>query len=252
MTRTRLAVLAFGLALAATATARGDDAATARAILDKAIKAHGGAENVAKYKGAVVPFKGTFHGMGMKIPMSGTITSFGPDHVKADMEVEAGGQTFRVVNVLGGDKGWLKLGNDVKDMGKDELAEAREQQHAGWVASLVPLVTPKGFTLTPAGELLVNDRPALGVKVAAKGRRDVTLYFDKTTWLLARHDSTVTDEGSGREVTQEVIPTDYKAVQGTKQSWKFVIRRDGKLFMEGEATDITLTETLDPSLFARP
>jgi hypothetical protein len=252
MTRTRLAVLTFGLALAATTAARGDDAAEARALLDKAVKAHGGVENVAKYKGSATAFKGTFHGMGLKIPMSGTVTTFGPDRVKADIEVEAGGQTFRVVNVLGGDKGWLKIGNDTKDMGKAELTVAREQQHTGWVATLAPLVTPKGYTLSPAGELLVDDRPTLGVKVAAKGRRDVTLYFDKTTWLLARHDSTVTDEGSGREVAQEVTMTDYRAVQGTKQAWKFVIRRDAKLFMEGEVTGVTLTETLDASQFGRP
>jgi hypothetical protein len=252
MTRIRLAVFTFGLTLVATTSARGADAATTRALIDKAIKAHGGAEAVAKFKGSAVTFKGTFHGMGMKLPMSGTITSFGPDRLKADVEVEAGGQTFRVVNVLGGDRGWLKLGDNVKDMGKDELAEAREQQHAGWVASLAPLVHPKGYTLAPAGELLVNDKPTLGVKVSVNGHRDVTLYFDKDIGLLARYDSTVTDEGSGREVTQEVTPTDYKTVQGTKQSGKFVIRRDGKLFMEGEATEITLTDTLDPSQFIRP
>jgi hypothetical protein len=252
MARIRLAGLTFSLALLATASARGDDAADARALVDKAIKAHGGAENITKFKGGAVTFKGTFHGMGMKVPMSGTVHTFGADRLKADIEVEADGQKFRVVQVLAVDKGWMKLGPDTKDMTKDEVAHGREEQHAGWVASLAPLVTGKGYTFATAGEMLVNDKATLGVKVSAKDRKDVTLYFDKTTGLLTRHDQTVVDEGSGREMAQETLASDYKDVQGTKQAFKFVVNRDGKLYLEGEATEITATETLDASLFVKP
>ncbi|HYH67981.1 MAG TPA: hypothetical protein VD866_25010 [Urbifossiella sp.] len=254
MTRIRLAGLSFALALLATTSARGDDAADARALIDKAIKAHGGAASLAKFKGGAVTFSGTFHGMGMKVPMTGTISTFGADRLKADIEVEAGGEKFRVIQVLAGDKGWSKLGpTETKDMSKDELAQGRNEQHAGYVAALTPLVgAAKSYTLAPAGEMLVNDKAALGVKVSAKGRRDVTLYFDKTTGMLTRFDQTVNDEGSGREVAQETYQSDYKDVQGTKQPYKFVVKRDGKLYLEGEASEITLTETLDANLFVKP
>lgn len=254
MTHTRLAGPAFALALLATTSARGDDAADARALVDKAIKAHGGAAALAKAKGGAVTFSGTFHGMGMKVPMTGTVTTFGDDRLKADVEVEADGQKFRVVQVLAGDKGWAKLGPaDAKDMSKDEVAEGRDEQHAGYVVSLVPLLGgAKGYTLATAGELLVNEKAALGVKVSAKGRRDVTLYFDKASGLLARSDHTVKDEGSGREVTQETYHNDYRDVQGTKQPFKFVVKRDSKLYLEGEASEITLTETLDANVFVKP
>ncbi|QDU20137.1 hypothetical protein [Urbifossiella limnaea] len=253
MTRTRLAGLTFSLALLVTSSARGDDAADARALVDKAIKAHGGGANLAKFKGGSVTFSGTFHGMGMKVPMTGTIMTYADDKVKADIEIEAGGQKFRIVNVLAGDKGWAKFGNDTKDMSKDEIAQGQQEQHAGYLASLTPLVgAAKGYTLAPAGEMLVNDKAALGVKVSAKGRRDVTLYFDKTTGLLVRHDQTVNDEGSGREVAQETYPSNYKDVNGTKQSFKFVVKRDSKLYLEGEASEVTLTETLDAGLFVKP
>ena len=254
MTRTRLTGLTFALALMATTSARGDDAADARALVDKAIKAHGGAATLGKFKGGAVTFSGTFHGMGMKVPMTGTISTFGDDKLKADIEVEADGQKFRVINVLAGNKGWTKLGpTDTKDMSKDEVSQGRNEQHAGYLASLTPLVgASKGYTLAPAGEMLVNDKAALGVKVSAKGRRDVTLYFDKATNLLVRYDQTVNDEGSGREVTQETYPGDFKDVQGTKQSHKFVVKRDSKFYLEGEASEVTLTETLDANLFVKP
>lgn len=251
MTRALFALLTAGLATTAL-PARPDDAQEARALVDRAIKAHGGAEAVGKFKASVVGFKGTFHGMGMEIPMTGEISTFGAENLKADVEVEAGGQKVRVVNVVAGDKGWNKLGPDTKEMRKDEVAEAREQQHTGWVASLAPLVGGKGYALAPAGELLVNDKAALGVKVSAKGRRDVTLYFDKATGLLARFDATVKDEGSGREVTQETTTTDHKDVQGTKQMAKFRVTRDGKLYIEGEFTSHQLSESLDAGLFVRP
>lgn len=254
MTRFRLAAVAFAAAALLPTAARGqDDAADARALLAKAFKAHGGADALAKYKANVVTFKGTFHGMGAAIPMSGTISSEGPDKVKADIDVEAGGQTFKVVNVVAGSKGWAKVpGMDTKDMTKDELAEGREQAHAGWVATLAPLVAGKGYTFATTGEQLVNEKPALGVRVSAKGKRDVTLYFDKTTNLLVRYETVVKDEGSGREVAQESLLSAYKDVQGTKQAAKFVVNRDGKLFLEGEATEISISETLGDGVFVKP
>lgn len=253
MTRIAAAVLTVGFVTAAVATAQPDDAKAARALVDKAIQAHGGAENVAKYKASVTAFKGTFHGMGAAIPMTGEISVSGAERLKIDIEIDAGGQKFRFVSTVDGKKGWIKLGGEeTKDMGKDELTEAVHNQHAAYVATLAPLVSGKGYTLAPAGELLVNDKAALGVKVSAKGRRDVTLYFDKATGLLARHDTVVKDEGSGREVAEETVSTDYKDVQGTKQATKFVVTRDGKLHMEGEATSHTLHEALDAGTFARP
>jgi hypothetical protein len=254
MTRLRFPALAFAAAALVLPAARGqDDAAAARAIVAKALKAHGGADTLAKYKAHVVTFKGTFHGMGAAIPMSGTISSEGADKIKADIDVEAGGQTFKVVNVVAGDKGWAKLpGMDTKDMSKDELDEGREQAHAGWVATLAPLAGGKGYTLAAAGEQLVNDKAAVGVRVSAKGRRDVTLYFDKATHLLVRYETVVKDEGSGREVTEETFQSEYKDVQGTKQATKFVTKRDGKLFLEGESTEHSLSESLGDGVFVKP
>jgi hypothetical protein len=251
MTRTRYAVLTLGLVMAL-GPARADDAKAARALVDRAIKAHGGAETVGKFKASVTTFKGTFHGMGMAIPMTGEISLFGADRAKADIEVDAGGMKIRVVNVVDGNKGWMKIGADTKDMSKDELVEAHQQQHAGWVASLAPLISGKGLALTTAGEMLVDDKATVGVTVSAKGKRDVTVYFDKETGLVARYDTKVKDEGSGREVTEETTASDYKDVQGTKQAGKIRTNRDGKLYLEGELTGHQLSESLEAGVFVKP
>jgi outer membrane lipoprotein-sorting protein len=246
----RFAVLASGFALAVSVPARADDAADARALVEKAVKAHGGQETLDKLPGASIKFKGTFHGMGDGIPISGEIATQGPDKFRVDMEVEAGGQKFPIVIVVNGDKGWTKILKDTKESDKDELAETKEQAYAGWVATLAPLKDKK-FTLATTGEIKVENRTALGVKVSSKGHRDVDLYFDKETGLLVKIEKRVKDE-AGQEVSEESFPSEYKEVQGTKQAKKFTVKRNGKLHTEGEATEIQLFEKHDASTFAKP
>jgi hypothetical protein len=240
--------LSVGLVLAA-APARADDAA--KALVEKAVKAQGGAEALAKYPAVTISFKGTFHGMGQEIPMTGQITTQGADRIKMDMEVEAGGMKIPIVNVITKDAGWTKVAGNVMELSKDQLAEGLEQAHAGYVASLYPL-GDKAYTLAATGETKVNDKPALGVKVSAKGRRDVTLYFDKESGLLVKSEHVVKDEGSGQEVVEETLYSEYKEVQGTKQAMKFTVNRDGKLYLQGESTEVHLSEKLDDNAFAKP
>ena len=246
-------VLALAFAASSVVTARADDdAKVAKALIYKVVKAHGGAEALSKYRGAVLAFKGTFHGMGMEVPMTGEIATQGADRIKVDAEVEAGGQKFKFVSVLAGDKGWIRLGDDTTEMDKDDVVEAAEQAHAGWIVSLIPLVDRKGLTLATTGEQDVGDKKALGVRVSAKGRRDVTLFIDKGTHMLVKYEHRVKDEATGQEVTEENFPTDYKEIRGTKQAMKFVTKRDGKLYVEGTVTDFQLSEKLDEATFAKP
>lgn len=252
MQHVRIAVVAFGFLSAVVTPTRADDAADARAIVDKAIKAHGGQEALDKFPATTVKFKGSFHGMGEGIPMVGEVVTMGSDKVRVDVEVEAGGMKFRIVNIVAGDKGWSKFANDdAKELSKDELEEGRKQAYTGWITTLAPL-KDKQFKLATLGETKVNGRAALGVKVSSKGQRDVDLYFDKETGLLVKAEHLVKLDGSDQEVIEESFPSEYKDVQGTKQAMKFTVKRDGKLYMEGEVSEIVLSEKLDPSVFAKP
>lgn len=241
--------LVVGAVLAGTAPARAEDDPAARAVVEKAIKAHGGDE-LAKLKAITLSMKGKIHTMGLEVGFTGEIQTYGPDKLKLDIEAEAAGQKVRVINVLNGDKGWSKLDKQTMDLDKDQFAEAKEQAYAGWVVTLVPL-KGKEFTLTTIGETKIGDRPAVGVKVSSKDHRDIDLYFDKETGLLVKNEHRVKDE-SGTEVNEESFYFDYKDVQGTKQAMKFMVKRDGKIFMEGEAIEYVLAEKLDASVFAKP
>ncbi|HJZ59013.1 MAG TPA: hypothetical protein VKE74_28980 [Gemmataceae bacterium] len=251
MRHSRRAFLAFGVVLATAVAARADDdAAAARALVDKAVRAHGGQAELEKLPGVTIKFKGTFHGMGQAIPFTGEIATLGRDQQRIEIVAEAGGQKFRIVNVLNRDKGWARAADNTKELDKEDLAEAQEQAYAGWVATLVPL-KDKAFTLSTIGQVEIEKRPALGVKVSAKDRRDVDLYFDKETGLLVKTETRVKDD-TGQEVVQETFLSDHKEVQGTQHAMKFTVKRDGKLYVEVEVSECQLAEKLEDSVFAKP
>src|SRR5829696_9214057 len=254
MSRFWFEVATVGIVLAVSGPARADDAADARKIIEKAVRAQGGQEKIDKWPGRVVTIKGTIHVTGDGIAMTGTVSTQGPDKQRIDVEVDAGAMKAAILLVYAGDKGWTKSGlvsKDAVDFSKDRLAESKEFAHTGWVATLVPL-TDKQFTLATVGEIKVDNKPALGVKVSRKGYRDVDLYFDKGTDLLVKTERRVKDEMSGQEVNEEAFFSDYKEVRGAKQSHKSGVKRDGKLYIEYEATKIELFEKLDASTFAKP
>src|SRR5438067_511056 len=182
-------VLGFTFLLVMALPLKADDADAAKDIINKAIKAAGSEEKLSKLKAATIKFKGTLHEEDMNIPLTGEMITQGADQSRAVIQADIGGQAVTIIEVLNRNKGWKKE-ESTKEMTADELKEARDGVHESWVATLVPL-KDKAYTLTALGEIKVDDRPAVGVRVSAKDRRDVNLYFDKDTNLLVKSEMRV-------------------------------------------------------------
>ena len=132
------------------------------------------------------------------------------------------------------------------------IAEAREQMHVQRVTKLVAL-KDKAYTVKPLGEAKVGDKAAVGLLVTHKDRRDVSLYFDKKTHLLLKVETRGKDvQAGGQEFTGETFYSDYKEIEGVKYAMKAVLKRDGKLFLETESTEVTPQDKLDAATFAKP
>jgi hypothetical protein len=239
--------------LAGAGGARADDDADLKAVIAKAIKAHGGADNLAKYKAVTLKTNGKFYGMGAAIDYAGAVSSQLPDRLRVEIEFEAMGQNFKVVRVVNGAKGWTALNDTVTPMSKEVVAEAREQLYAGSVARLFPL-TGKDYQLSPLGEAKVGDRPAVGVRVEHKKHRPVSLYFDKEKGLLLKSETRAKDveRGGDTEITVETFYGDYKKVNGVQVAHQQTVKHDGKPFVESKSTEVKLAEKLDDSVFAKP
>jgi hypothetical protein len=228
--------------------------ASPRQVVDRAIKAHGGAAALAKYPAVVMTAKGNFYGLGQALPFTGAWAVEGAERMKFTLEMTIQDKPAKVVEVVNGNKGWVKIQDtETMEMKKDQLDEEREQMYAGWVATLAPLARGKDFKLSPLGDVKVDGKDAVGVKVEHKGHRDVNLFFDKKSGLLVKSESVIKDmEAGGKEMTQDTLYRKYKAVEGLKQPTDILISRDGKRYVEAEFTDIRLQEHLDAGELSRP
>lgn len=236
------------LGLALVGLVRAQDAA---AILDKAIKAHGGEEKLSKIKAATWKAKGTIYGTGDPTDFTGEWAMQFPDKVRFTFESVYSGVPIKEVRVLHGDKGWLKLNrDDTFELDKDVLTESRRQLAVQWLATLLPL-RDKAFTLTVVPETKVGDRAAVGIEAAKDGAK-ARLYFDKEKGLLLRFEAPVKDARTGKDVKQETLYEDYRDVSGVQKAMKLTVRRDGKKFLEQEIADFKLLDKLPDSTFAKP
>jgi hypothetical protein len=249
--RTCRSLLLVAGALAAAGLAVADDQSEARKIVDRGIKAQGGPAKVAAFKNGSARGKGTLHQMGMMIPFAMEVRYETPGRLRTDLDLDIGGQNVKVSTILNGDKGWLKIGDMVQDMTEDQVAESKAQLYSFLVTGLVVL-SDKAFSLSPLGEMKIDDRPAVGVRVSHKDRRDINLFFDKETGLLCKSQWRVKDLITNEEQEEETLYSDFKEQDGVKQSMKIKILRDGKPFMDFEASDSRAEEKFEENVFAKP
>ncbi len=243
-----LSALVVALPLAA---ARADDPAQAKAVLDKAIQAAGGEQTLARFKAVTVKGKGTLHEK-KDTPFTTEVSVEGADRASIVNDSKEDGKPTREVDVIDGDKGWTKKDNEAaEELDDATLKDLKEWLYVNWVTTLVPL-RGEGFQLTPLGDSRAGGRAVVGLRVAHKGHKDVELFFDKETGLLAKSRAQVKDVESGKEVTESTLYEQYKEFQGTKQPTKITTLWDGKPREELELTEVRLAEKLPDKVFAKP
>ena len=237
--------VAVAILFAVASVSRADDAADARAIVAKAIKALGGEEKLSKFKAQTSKETGTYYGMGDGLPYTSNYAVQWPHQFR--MEIVG---VFTMV--MNGDKGWMQMNGETREMTADELKVTQDDHFAGWITQLTPL-KDKQFKLSTVGESKINDRPAVGVRVSVEKRKDVNLYFDKESGLLVKEDHrAISQEQGGKEVNQEIFFNEYKEIEGAKIATKYLIKRDGEKFVESEVHDIQAVGKLDDSVFGKP
>jgi len=185
MKRLVLATGALGALLILAAFGRSGEDKDLRAIIDKAIAAHGGEANLAKFPALTLKGTGKYYGMGEAIDYTVEIASQARQF-RFSLDMTVMNFDLKVIAIVNGDKGWEKVNDDVKEMPADELAEHKDNMHSQAVVRLLPL-KDKDYKLSALGDVKVGDQPAVGVRVSRKGRRDVNLYFERPrgTWSRA-------------------------------------------------------------------
>jgi hypothetical protein len=231
-----------------TAGARAED--QTRAIITRAIKAHGG-EGTGKFLAGQTKAKGKVELLG-GFEFTQQTAFMLPNKFKETVDAEVMGQKIHVVSVFNGTNAFINAnGTDVPvdDNIKTALKDAVSLMN---IARLTPLIKEKGFELSPLGELNVEGKPAVGVLVARKGEKDVSLFFDKATGLLVKVEHRTVDPMSGKEVTEERIILEYGKTDGVPTAKRVRVNRDGNKYLEVEVLETKRLEKLDDSEFAKP
>jgi hypothetical protein len=252
MYRTLLAVLCFVL-LGFVAGVRGADN-EAKAIITKAVKAHGGEEALLKYKGAQAKNKGKLKLPGLgEVEIIQEIAVMQPDKFKEVVEFEIMNQKVRVETVVNGDKASIEANGKAVPLTDDIKKTLKEAQYTIKAARLAALVKDKGYDFESLGEIKVDGKPALGVRITSKGHKDINMYFNKETGLLAKVESRSSDPTTGKEFTEERIIMSYgeKGKEGIPVAKKVVVKHDGELFLEAEVVEYKLLEKIDDSEFTK-
>jgi hypothetical protein len=237
------------LHLTCAAVARADEKDEAKAVIDKALKAMGGEAKVAKLKAGTWKATLTASEGGNDVSVVSDGTWQGKDQYHINGEATFGGRTESAMFVINGDKGWGKH-NDRVDEAKDELPLIKNGLYAMRAPQLLPEFKGKDSKLSHLGEVKVNDKPAVGVSVAHKDFKDISVFFDTESGLPVKTEIHLTDP-RGKEITVEFFYSDYKEMEGIKHPTKLLIKFDNKE-AKMEVSEIKAKDKVDDSEFAKP
>lgn len=218
-----------------------------REILDRAIRAHGGADALNKTHNCKRTDRGTQALLDKEETFVGQVSRSLPDKIRLQIEV---GKNFRTLIVLDGENGYQSDNNGpAAKMQPARLKELREEIYLTWITTLSPL-TKKEFTLTTLPPTKFEGEEAVGFKVEYRGHADTKLYFGKRSGLLIRAERRVMEGGIG--VDKEYIYSAHQRISGVVVATKETHRVNKKKWTEFTAGDYSFPGKFAPATFARP
>jgi hypothetical protein len=236
--RNLLVIVTATVVLGGHADLSADDAA--RALLNRAISAAGGAANLQRHR--VLAWHGiaSVNVSGRTVRIEGDWRIEPPDRAHIEtFEVDKGPVSMRSL-FIDGDKGWTT--KDGKSIVLPQLfvGNEREQFYLYWLVRLVPMLDQEFRLTTVAPD--AQRRP--GFRVERDGRRDATLYFTPEA-RLARIVTTVTDPTSGADLTQELRFTGDLAANGIRWPRRIQVVQKDTVFFDVELSALETPETLE-------
>lgn len=222
-----------------------------RALLTRAIAAHGGQQRLAQARADRSLWRGTYHTGTDAVPFTNELTVQLPGQYKSVLRLSPGPVTVTVVLVLNGEQARFAINDKPQPMDGPTLAQLRQTLELESAMRLVPLLSDPAVALEPLGEATIEDRVVVGVGVQGRGQRGLKLYFDKKTALLMASECQL-DGPKGKVVVQQVRYSRHRAIGGYVQPHKMTVYTDGKKVMEGELIGARRAERIDPAEFRIP
>src|SRR5262245_271699 len=231
----------------------GDDAADAKAIIVKAIKAAGLDKGTDKPFAETWKDKGTINLMGQKLDYLANWIYQSPDKYRFELSMEVMGQKIDVIQATDGKKAFESVLGMKSDLEDEKLEHAQLEAYQFWIMSLNPLLKDKGFKLKALGAKKIGDHETVGVQVDRQGKPDVKLYFSKDTGLLAKLDIKIKNElDDWKEALDENFFEDYKDQDGRKVFTKLRVNRNGEPLLQSILSEGRRIAPVDLKRFQEP
>src|SRR5579872_531804 len=237
---------AGALVLGLAGSVRADDAADAKAIVDKAVKAMGGEEALAKARMVSWKSKTTISFNGNDNVGATAVVLDGVDHYRQDVTGSFNGNDFHLTVAVSGDKGVRKFGGNSAPLEGDALAEQKRTAYLTAIPVMILPLRDKAFKLAPIAEVKVGDKPAAGLNVTAPDKKEFKIYFDKESGLPVRMIGTVRGFGNQGEFMQTMDFSEYKDTGGIKKAMKLVAKREETPYLTQEITEFKVLDKVDP------
>lgn len=249
MRRTGQVLAVLSLLLVLTLVGRAGDA-EATAVINKAIKAHFPKGVDTKKEGVRTKTKGTLHVMGLNLDFTQEL-AVQKSMFKDVMELDVMGNKVVVTSVFNGKQGWIRAGDKDVKVTDDILGEFKDAAYfIGMMQGM--FLKDKSVKFSLIGESKVKGKDTIGVTVSREGKKDISIYFDKKTHLMAKIEMRKRDLMSGQEFQEERYILEYQDINGNKSAKKVEVLRDGKAFLDVEVLEIQTVDKLDESEFAQP
>lgn len=232
------------------ALARADDKPDPKALVEKAMKAQGGADKLGDIKSATIKWKATLPDGRVFL---NTMSIQPPHRIRMVME-EQGGKKEKRVEILNGDKGHIQQDGKTADMSEERVTDLRERVHRMKVTAMIGKLEGPSYHLTALGESKAAKHTVEGIKVTSKGHPDIKMFFDKDSGLLVKAETKVHNRKDGKQVDQETLYSDYKDIgNGLKRPMTVRFFLMGKPSRQVEVIKYTLhTENHPDEHFAKP
>src|SRR5262245_24149210 len=154
----------------------------AKALVERAVKAHGGADALKKAATFTSTAKGTRRVADRDVAYTRQLEGRLPGRLRTAITL---GDRVSTTVLLDGDKARQAEGGRTFALRPRRVKELQAEADVLWLATLVPL-TMEGVTLTTVKDAKVEGEDAAGVKAVRKGHADTTLYFSKKSGLLVK------------------------------------------------------------------
>jgi hypothetical protein len=249
-------VVAFALftTILASAPAK-DEQAEAMAILDKALKALGGEEKLAKFNSFTAKGKGIEDPDGKaEFSYIMEISCQAPYRWRVEAKTSAGDKFIRVIDV---DTIGTSVTGPTDGLTRREAFRIETCVLTDLGVLELPRFKSKGYRVKFLGTSKMGDQVATAIKVSHDGMRDTEFYFDSATGLplkriSLRNDQVADVDSSPKVVKVETIFEDYKELSGVNYPTKRTTVRNGRKIDQQEITELKNVEKFDEKTFAKP